>query len=416
MSSTWRRSLSLALILLVGACTGEAEPSTTTGGVTTTLLPTTTTTAATTTTVSVGECRDTFCVRYHIRPEAAWADGTPVTATDFVFTYETIVDPAYEIASREGYHLITGYEVVDEKTVLFAFDEIYAPWQTLFSTVLPAHILEGQPFDTAWDDAITMGSGPFTFVEWVPEDRIVLARNPDYWGGAQGDVQTLNIVFYPNAASGADALSDGEMDVFYPQPYLALVEDIDNMGGIEWSTGVGPVWEYFGFNQDDARLQQLFIRQAITQGINREAILDAVVRPITPGGRPPRQRRLAQRQRLLPGPFQRPVPLRPGGGGGPPHRQRVCPGGRWHLCMWGRAALILLGDDIRQRSAGPSFRAGPGRPGDDRHRDHSQIRPNLRAAPDGQPAGWRRCLAGDQSGLGRPARPGMGQHPLLLPG
>jgi peptide/nickel transport system substrate-binding protein len=283
MSSTWRRSLSLALILLVGACTGEAEPSTTTGGVTTTLLPTTTTTAATTTTVSVGECRDTFCVRYHIRPEAAWADGTPVTATDFVFTYETIVDPAYEIASREGYHLITGYEVVDEKTVLFAFDEIYAPWQTLFSTVLPAHILEGQPFDTAWDDAITMGSGPFTFVEWVPEDRIVLARNPDYWGGAQGDVQTLNIVFYPNAASGADALSDGEMDVFYPQPYLALVEDIDNMGGIEWSTGVGPVWEYFGFNQDDARLQQLFIRQAITQGINREAILDAVVRPITPG-------------------------------------------------------------------------------------------------------------------------------------
>jgi peptide/nickel transport system substrate-binding protein len=283
MSPARNRPLLLALTLLVVACTGEAEPSTTTSAVTTTVSPTTTTTQATTTTLSLGECRDTFCVRYHIRPEAAWADGTPVTATDFVFTYETIVDTAYEIASREGYHLITGYEVVDDKTVLFAFDEIYAPWQTLFSTVLPAHILDGQPFDTAWDDAITMGSGPFTFVEWVPEDRIVLARNPDYWGGAQGDVQTLNIVFYPDAGSGADALADGEMDVFYPQPYLSLVDDIDNIGGIEWMTGVGPVWEYFGFNQDDARLQQLFIRQAITQGINREAIMDAVVRPITPG-------------------------------------------------------------------------------------------------------------------------------------
>jgi peptide/nickel transport system substrate-binding protein len=282
IGGTKRLSQTLALALLLAACTGEAEPSTTTGSVTTTISPTTTTTVATTTTVSLGQCRDTFCVRYHIRPEAAWADGTPVTAADFVFTYETIADPSYDIASREGYDLITGYEVVDDTTVLFAFDQIYAPWQTLFSTVLPAHILEGQPFDTAWDDAITMSSGPFTFVEWVPEERIVLARNPDYWGGGEGDVQTLNIVFYPDAASGADALADGEMDVFYPQPYVSLMEDIDNTGGIEWVTGLGPVWEYFGFNQDDLRLQQLFIRQAITQGINREAILDAVVRPITP--------------------------------------------------------------------------------------------------------------------------------------
>ncbi|HEU4915311.1 MAG TPA: peptide ABC transporter substrate-binding protein [Acidimicrobiia bacterium] len=272
----------LALAMILVACTGEAEPTTTTGPVTTTLPPTTTTTEATTTSLSLGECRDAFCVRYHIRPEAAWADGTPVTANDFVFTYETVADPAYDIASREGYDLITGYEVVDEKTVLFAFNEIYAPWQTLFSTILPAHVLEGQPFDTAWDDAITMGSGPFTFVEWAPEDRIVLARNPDYWGEAGGDVQTLNIVFHPDAAAGADALDDGEIDVFYPQPYVSLMEEVDSIDGIEWVTGVGPVWEYFGFNQDDLRLQQLFVRQAFTQGINREAIMDAVVRPITP--------------------------------------------------------------------------------------------------------------------------------------
>ena len=183
----------VALTMLTLACTGEAEP-TTTLEVVTTRAPETTTTAAPTTT-TVGACRDTFCVRYNIRQEAAWADGTPVTAADFVFTYETIADPALDIISREGYHLITGYEVVDDKTVVFAFDEIYAPWQTLFSSVLPAHILEGEPFNTAWDDAITMGTGPFTFVEWVPEERITLARNPNYWGEASGDVQTLNVFF-----------------------------------------------------------------------------------------------------------------------------------------------------------------------------------------------------------------------------
>lgn len=270
----------ICLALLVAACTGGSEPTTTTAAVTTTRPPETTTTDAPTTT-TVGECRDTFCVRYHIRPEAAWADGTPVTAQDFVFTYETVADPGVDISSRDGYHLITGYEVVDDKTVVFAFDEIYAPWRTLFSTILPAHVLAGEPFNTVWDDAITMGSGPFTFVEWVPEERIVLARNPNYWGEASGDVQTLNVLFIAEE-SQPGALRNGEIDMFYPQPYVSLIEEVDNIDGVEWVTGLSPVWEYFGFNQDDPRLQNLFIRQAIAQAINRDAIVEAVVRPITP--------------------------------------------------------------------------------------------------------------------------------------
>ena len=79
-------------VMVAVACTGEAEPTTTAAPVLTTTTPEATTTAAPTTTIA-DACRDTFCVRYNIRPEAAWADGTPVTAEDFVFTYETIVDP-----------------------------------------------------------------------------------------------------------------------------------------------------------------------------------------------------------------------------------------------------------------------------------------------------------------------------------
>lgn len=278
------RAVFLAVsVMLAVACTGEAESTTTIAPVSTTTLPEATTTPAPTTTTA-GACRDTFCVRYNIRPEAAWADGTPVTAADFVFTYETIVDPSLDIVSREGYHLITGYEVVDDKTVVFAFDEIYAPWQTLFSSVLPAHILEGEPFNTVWDDAISMGSGPFTFVEWVPEERITLARNENYWGDASGDVQTLDVMFLGGEEVQVDALGDGEVDMIYPQPYVSLMDEIDGIGHIDSVTGLGPVWEYFGFNQDDPRLQNLFIRQAIAQGINRDAIVEEVVRPITPDG------------------------------------------------------------------------------------------------------------------------------------
>ncbi len=280
MRATARVRGAVFLAVVAVACTGDAEPTTTTSAAPTT-RPTQATTTAAPTTTTLGECRDTFCVRYNIRPEATWADGTPVTAQDFVFTYETIADPELDIITREGYHLITGYEVVDEKTVVFAFDEIYAPWQTLFSAILPSHILEGEDFNTVWDDAITMGSGPFTFVEWVPDERITLARNPNYWGEASGDVQTLNVLFLGDEEEQVDALGDGEIDMFYPQPYVSLIEEVDNIDRVEWVTGPGPVWEYFGFNQDDPRLQGLFVRQAIAQGINRDAIAEAVVRPIT---------------------------------------------------------------------------------------------------------------------------------------
>jgi len=225
-------------------------------------------------------------VKYNIQPDAAWADGTPVTADDFVFTYETVVNPVLDITSREGYNQITGYEVIDEKTVVFAFGAIYAPWQTLFSQVMPKHILEDQPFNAIWDEAITMGSGPFTFVEWVPDERIVLQRNPDYWGDAPGDVQTVNIVFLEDSQTQVQALRGQEIDMFYPQPQVSLVEEVDAIDGVEWEAGLGPIWEHFDFNQDDARLQNLYVRQAIAQGINRDAIVEAIVRPIAADAQP----------------------------------------------------------------------------------------------------------------------------------
>ena len=82
-----------------------------------------------------------------------------------------------------------------------------------------------------------MGSGPFTFVEWVPEERITLARNENYWGEASGDVQTLNVLFLGGEEVQVDALGDGEVDMIYPQPYVSLMEEVAGIGGVESVTG-----------------------------------------------------------------------------------------------------------------------------------------------------------------------------------
>ncbi len=284
-------ALAPVLILVLAACAGA-----TTGETTTTAgrEPTTTVAEAATTTefqAVEGDCPDAFCVLYHIHPDATWSDGTPVTADDFAFTYETTINPVLDITSRDGYDQMTGYEVVDDKTFLAIFGEIYAPWRTLFSSpgVMPKHVLENQPFNAVWDDLITVGSGPFVMDEWLPDERITLSRNPDYWasedrlsGSPLGDVQTINIVFLEDSQTQIQALRGQEIDMFYPQPQVALVEEVSGIDGVEWEAGLGPIWEQISFNFDDPVLSQRFVRQAIVQAIDRDAIVDVVVRPLAP--------------------------------------------------------------------------------------------------------------------------------------
>jgi peptide/nickel transport system substrate-binding protein len=278
----WASAL-VVLTLVAVACDGDTA-TTTTGGATTEATSAPTTEAVTTT--AADECPDVFCVRYHIRPEAAWADGVPVTSDDFVFTYETVADLELEISNRRGYNQITGYEVIDDKTVVFAFGAIYAPWQTLFSIVLPEHTLRDGQFNSIWDEAITMGSGPFAFSEWAPDEKIVLQRNLNYWGDASGDVQTVELVFLEEPEAQVDALAREEIDMIYPQPQVSLVAEVDGIDGVEWEGGLDSTWEHIDFNQDDTRLQNLWIRQAIAQGIDRDAIVEALVRPFAPDAEP----------------------------------------------------------------------------------------------------------------------------------
>ncbi len=266
-----------------------AACTTTTGPTTSTSPPTTRPTTTTPPTTQPPECPTEFCVKYHIHPDAAWADGVPVTADDFVFTLETVMNEQLEVASREGYQSIVGYEIRDPKTVTFIFDQPYGPWQTLFDAVLPSHELTDQPINTVWDRRITLGSGPFTFGEWVDEQRIVLRRNQSYWsatdratGAARGDVDEIHFVFLGDGPALVEALGEGAVDVINAAPDAALLDAMAALGGVSRHLASSATWEHIDFNLDDARLRMPFVRMAIARAIDREAILDAVVRPIHP--------------------------------------------------------------------------------------------------------------------------------------
>jgi peptide/nickel transport system substrate-binding protein len=282
-------SLVAVLAIVAAACGTGSSGDTTVPQTTTSVDAAPPTTQAPPETI-VGECPDAFCVKYHIHPDAAWADGVPVTANDFAFTYDTIMNDQLDITSRDGYDQMTGYQIIDDKTFLAIFEAVYAPWQNLFGTVLPEHELAEKPFNSYWDDAITLGSGPFQFVEWTPTEHLLLERNPNYWADNErgsnlplGDVQTIQFVFIEESQTMVQALRGQEVDFINPQPQVTLAADVDAIDGVEWEATLGNVWEHFDFNYSDPVLSQRFVRQAIAQGINRDAIVEAIVRPLNPG-------------------------------------------------------------------------------------------------------------------------------------
>lgn len=228
---------------------------------------------------------DPFTVTYFIREDAHWSDDTPITADDFIFTYETIMseDYAEQITSTNGYDLIESYEADGDKTVTFNFSEPFAAWQLLFSEILPAHVLDGEDFLTVLNDELPdVSGGPFIFDSWDRGTQLRLVRNDNYWGG---DVALDEIVmrYVPDTTTLTQQMVGGEIDMYDPQPQIELIQQLEDISDrVTAEVGLGPVWEHIDFNTLVDGLDRDYVRQAIALGINRQQIVETLIHPVDP--------------------------------------------------------------------------------------------------------------------------------------
>src|SRR6266540_4149088 len=132
-----------------------------------------------------------FSLTYTIKKKARWSDGTPITARDFVFTWQVLARSTFKIPdeTREQYEPIAHAKILGPKRVRFVFRNPVLEWKDLFAPVLPQHALTGEDFDKVWRDQIDnpktgrpISSGPFIFESWSRGSRLTLARNDEYWG------------------------------------------------------------------------------------------------------------------------------------------------------------------------------------------------------------------------------------------
>jgi peptide/nickel transport system substrate-binding protein len=224
-----------------------------------------------------------FKLTYRLEPGAEWSDGTPVSAHDLVFTLETLLAPANQVSSRDGYNRIIETTVLDEKTARFTFDRPYPAWKALFPVVLPKHVLEGESFSTFWSNGIVhpdtgepIGSGPFLWESWDPAAQVTLSRNPNWWGAHAPFLDSLVIRFIPALSEQVQALTNGLVDVITPfaaQPALA------GTPGIEFQSSPATLYEHVDFNVGPGTkplLGERWFRKAVAYALDREGATSAV--------------------------------------------------------------------------------------------------------------------------------------------
>ena len=218
-------------------------------------------------------------VTFKYKATANWSDGKPVTGADFLATYKTVMNPNWDITSREGWEDIAKIQVAGKAvTVSFKPQRAYAAWDVLVgSSPMPAHKVAGQDFNKLWQDSIDISSGPFKFSSWQRGTQLTIVKNPAFKAGASAKID--RIVFkYIAGASQFQALKSGEGDVVEPQPQIQIV-DFQSDPKFKVQSGPGYQWEHIDFQQGEKAAPALklkYVRQAIIQGINRAQIREVL--------------------------------------------------------------------------------------------------------------------------------------------
>jgi len=240
-----------------------------------------------------GLSEDGLTVTFRLREGVTWSDGQPFTAEDVKFTFDVIQDPGSTAIPPSAYDLVESVDVVDERTVRVRMSSPNPYYFGLFQQILPKHMFDSTAVTTEHPQArLPLGTGPFVFVEWNDGDTIMLERNEDYWDSEQRPVwlDGITLKITPDAQSAISSFQRGEFDsVFFVTSgdLPDLTDARDNGAPIvvtlqETRSHVEWLWLNQSDNGDPSRPHPVLgdpaVREAIDLGIDRDAVIDQVLK------------------------------------------------------------------------------------------------------------------------------------------
>ncbi|HEY5730886.1 MAG TPA: peptide ABC transporter substrate-binding protein [Anaerolineales bacterium] len=235
-----------------------------------------------------GLSADGTTIVYKLRDDVTWSDGTPVSADDFVFTYDMIMSDSNVVQSRYPYEdYVTSVEATDAHTVTVTFSEPFAAWLTsIFTFVLPKHVLqpvfdaEGTIDNAEWNKAPTVGVGPFMFSEWESGSHIILRANPNWVNPPKLEQVFIRIVPDDAAQEAAIIAGDTDIGVFLSSDQIEKLEADGTVDVIAVASGYDEGW-FLNVSPETAHpaMLDVNVRKALALATDRFTIVNDLLDP-----------------------------------------------------------------------------------------------------------------------------------------
>lgn len=204
---------------------------------------------------------------FFLRKGVKFHNGMELTAEDVKYTIESIMNPDNASPSKEFFAPIDRVEVVDAATVKLFLKDPYAPLMLALGSHTSGILPKGLVAEIGLDefDRHPVGTGAFKFVEWLPDERIVLEKNGDYYLGAP---KVDKVVFrpIPKPEVMAAEIESGGIDIAHrllPQD----VKRLESVDSVKVMTIPGLSNSYLGFGFNKAPFSDLRFRQAVYHAV-----------------------------------------------------------------------------------------------------------------------------------------------------
>jgi oligopeptide transport system substrate-binding protein len=233
---------------------------------------------------------------FHLRPNAAWSNGDPLTADDFVQSFRRVVAPAMALENASYLFALKNAEAInggklsditqlgcaapDPHTLVLTLERptphlllltALTPWYPINPRVLQKFgAMDKQ--GTAWTrPGNLIGNGAFTLAEWQPNARITVAKNPRYWNAAQTTLQRIEFFPIENPDVEERNFRAGQLHVTYSLPVTKLQAWRDREPA---KLRVDPFLQtiFVAFNTKKPPFDDVRVRRAFALAIDREAL------------------------------------------------------------------------------------------------------------------------------------------------
>ena len=216
---------------------------------------------------------------FKLRPGVTFHNGDPLRASDVAFSINRIKDPDVASPRSGDFAVVESVTAQGDETVVITLSEPFSPLLSKLAQSLNVIVSEAVTTANNGDlNGAVVGTGPFKFVEYLPQTRLVLEKNENFWGeDAAGNplpyLDGITFQFYPEPAARTTAVQTGNADwiEYVPAADVAVLEADPN---VEVVGGLSANFRSLYLNVTRPPFDNPLVRQALSYAIDEQAVVD----------------------------------------------------------------------------------------------------------------------------------------------